>query len=51
MSEEIQATGIDAEIEELDKIIEDLTGKEAGREIAPNTGANASRFFSLATKS
>ena len=24
---------------------------EAGREIAPNTGANATKFFTLATKS
>ena len=29
MSEEIQATGIDAEVRELDKIIEDLIGKYA----------------------
>ena len=29
MSEEIQATGIDAEVRELDKIIEDLIGKDA----------------------
>lgn len=28
MSEEIQATGIDAEVGELDEIIEDLIGKE-----------------------
>ena len=29
MSEEIQATGIDAKVRELDKIIEDLIGKDA----------------------
>ena len=29
MSEEIQATGMDAEVGELDKIIEDLIGKDA----------------------
>ena len=29
---------------------EDINQYSAGREIAPNTGANATKFFTLATK-